>query len=156
MVIGFTERTLTVSESMAPPGYDIFSIDIPVATLRRAERAHQMTFRLQQLESTAIVEPGDDLTNPLFDAIFGTRARPDDYIDLVYDLRPLEYNIPSLLLEIRNDFTPENEECLKIRVLPIDIEGQREQFSCNEDDSFATYFCQITVCIEDDDGKFTS
>ena len=38
MVIGFTERSQTVSEGMAPPGFDVFQLLIAVATLRTAER----------------------------------------------------------------------------------------------------------------------
>ena len=56
---------------------------------------------------------------------------------------------------IRNDFEPEDEECFSIRIIPVHILGRFELFSCNEDDSDASnYFCETTICIEDDDGGF--
>ena len=63
MVIGFTQRIRTVSESDAPEGEDIFTIEIPVATLRIAEKEHPMLFLLQESSSTAIVGPRGDLEN---------------------------------------------------------------------------------------------
>ena len=62
MVIGFTERSWTVSDSMAPPGADTFHLLLPLATLRRAERDHPMNFR-QVSSSSAIVEPIGGVVN---------------------------------------------------------------------------------------------
>ena len=154
MVIGFTERSRTVSESMAPPGVDTFQLLIPLSTLRRAERDHSMNFRLQVSSSTAIVEPIGQVFNPLYDAVFGTRDDVDDPIEEIFVLESLDNVIPPLTTLIRNDFRHEDRECFTIRVLPVDVPGRRELFTCNEDGFNATnYFCEAEICIEDDDGK---
>ena len=156
MVIGFAERTQTVSESIVPPGEDIATVLIPLATLRTAEREHPMNFRLQVSSSSAIVEPIGAVVNILYDAVFGRRENnPNDPIEELFILEALEDTIPSLIAFIRNDLRPEDEECLTIRILPVDVPGRRELFTCNEDDSGEDkYFCQHTICIKDDDGRF--
>ena len=155
MVIGFTERSLTVSEGIAPPWYDVFPLLIEVATLRTAEREHPMVFRIQEATSSAIVEPIGDAVNQLFDATFGTRDNIDDPIEELFVLEALEGIIPPRTTFIRNDLRPEDEECFTIRTFPVDIPGRRELFTCSEDDAGeSSYFCHHTICIEDDDGRF--
>ena len=140
-------------ENETLPGEDFIPIEIGVATLRTAEREHPMVFRLQS-GGTAIVEPGGSLGNLLLDAIFGTRDEMDDPIQEEFDLERLVSVIPSLPADIRNDLRPEDEECFTIRIFPVDVEGRRELFDCNEDDSGATnFFCETTICICDDDGR---
>ena len=154
MIIGFTQRIKTVSESDAFERQLFINIYVDVATLRIAEKEHQMIFRLWY-SNTAIVEPGDDLTNPLFDAAFGTRTGPSRPIQQELHLQPLQATIPPLTVRIRDDVIPEDEECFTIRIFPVDIESRHEQFLCIEDYSGATnYFCETTICIQDDDGKF--
>ena len=155
MVIGFTQRTLTVCENETLPGEDFFRIKIGVATLRTAEREHPMVFRLQS-GGTAIVEPGNIQGNPRLDVIFGTRYPFDDDapIQEEFYLERLVAIIPSLSADIRNDMRSEEEECFTIRIFPVDIPGRRELFDCNEDEDGATnFFCETTICIEDKDGK---
>ena len=151
MVIGFTERSRTVSESMAPPGEDTFHLLLPLATLRRAERDHPMNFRLQVSSSSAIVEPIGAVVNPLYDAIFGTRYDIHGPIEEIFVLESLDDAIPPRTTFIRNDFRVEDQECFTIRIFPVDVEGRRELFVCNEDAT--NYFCEAEICIEDDDGK---
>ena len=111
MVVGFTQRIRTVSESDAPEGEDIFTIEIPVATLRIAEKEHPMLFRLQKSSSTAIVGPRGDLeNNPLLDAAFGNRTEHGAPIHEEFDLQPLQATIPPLTVDIRDDLRPEDEE----------------------------------------------
>ena len=130
------------------------NIYIEVATLRLAEREHPIVYRLQA-GSTAIVEPTDDRQNPLIDVAFATRQEPDGPIDEQFDLHSLRATIPSLQAQIRNDFRLEDEECFTIRIFPHDVPGRRELFFCNEDDSGEdNYFCEIVICIKDDDDKF--
>ena len=151
MVIGFTQRFRTVFESEAIERV-LLNINVDVATLRTAEKEHQMIFRLWY-SNTAIVEPENDLTNPLLDAVFGTRT--NDHIQQEFHLKPLQFTIPPLTVRIRDDLRPEIEECFTIYIFPVDFGSRHEQFSCNEDDSGATnYFCETTICIQDDDGKF--
>ena len=153
MIIGFTERRRTVSEGGAPSGEDFFPLLIPLATLRTAEREHPMYIRL--FGSSAIVEPIDGVANQFYDAIFGSRDSIGDPIGHFFVLDALDDTIPSDITFIRNDLRPEDEECFTIRVLPVDVLGRRELFTCNEDDAGAiNYFCQTEICIEDDDGRF--
>ena len=154
MVIGFSQRNQTVSES-EDPIFEIFQFSIGLATLRTAEREHAMTIRVQKSISTAIVEPLSSPTDPNFDAIFGNRDAPGQPIRQAVVLAPGTSTIPLLPAAIRNDFTPEDEECFTIRVFPDDVPGHRELFMCNEDSSSAdNFFCEHTLCITDDDGEF--
>ena len=140
------------------PGEDFISIDIGVATLRTAEREHPMVFHLQS-GGTAIVEPRGSQENPLLDAVFGTRDENDDDapIQVEIDLKRLVAVIPPLLVEIRNDLRPEDEECFTIRIFPVNVPGRRELFICNEDEDGATnFFCKTTICIEDKDSKLVT
>ena len=157
MIIGFTQRVRTVSESDVPEGEHLVSIDIDVATLRTAEREHPMVFRLQQSTSTAIVEPGNDVRNQNFDALFGVRLVHEDPIKEEFDLERLVATMPPLPANIRNDFRPEDEECFTIHIFPVDVPGRRQLFVCNNDDIGAiNYFCETTICIQDDDGKYVT
>ena len=153
MIIGFTERNQTLSEGEIED-VDSFPFFIGVSNVRTAERVHIMTFRYQESSSTATVEP---LTQPNIsnvDALFGSRDLPLDPIQVMFDLEPEEDSIQSLTVQIINDFVAEPDECFNIRIFPVDVAGRRELFSCNEDDSGETsFFCEHTVCIEDDDGK---
>ena len=154
MIIGFTQRTRTVSESDGSAGGDFFAIDIDVATQTTAERLHPMLFRLQP-GGTAIVDPFDNPSNPLLDALFGTKVESNSPIEEEFDLNRLGATIPPRYGQIRDDLRPEPEECFTIRIFPIDVLGRRELFSCNEDDSgAANYFCKTTISIIDDDGRF--
>ena len=155
MIIGFT-RTVCVPENNTEPGFDIWFLPIEVATLRTAEREHPMIFRVQEASSTAIVEPIGDVVNQLFDAIFGSRENIGDPIEEFFILEALRDTISSRTAFIRDDQRPEDEkECFTLRVLPVDVPGRRELFSCNEDDSGAdNYFCQTEICIMDDDSMF--
>ena len=112
-----------------------------------------MEFRLQESSSTATVETVV-VSSEVFDATFGIRIRPNSPIEETRDLPQGERTIePLLQTSIRNDLIPEDEECFTINILPVDVPGRRELFTCNEDSAGAdSYFCAHTVCIEDDDG----
>ena len=151
MVIGFTERSQTVSEGMTEPGFDVWLLPINVATLRTAEREHPMVFRLQEASNTAIVEPIGAVEDPHYDATFGF----GEPIEVFFVLDALEDTINSRTAFIRDDRRLEDVECFTIRIFPVDVPGRRELFACNEDDSGEdNYFCQHTICILDDDGRF--
>ena len=155
MIIGFTHRVQTVSESLVPPGADLVTVTIAVSVSRRAQIEHPMVFRYEESTSTAVVVPANDVSNPLFDAVFGVRVSPDDPIEEQYNLQSGEIEIPPLRVSIRNEFNIEEEECFTINILPIDVPGRTQLFSCNEDSIGATnYFCKHTICITDDDGEF--
>ena len=70
-------------------------------------------------------------------------------------LRPGNSMIPSLMTVVQNDSRPEELECYTINIITTDIEGVRELFTCNENESNSTdFFCDHTICINDDDGQF--
>ena len=147
-----------MSESDAFRGENFFSVDIHVAAQKIAEREHPMEFRLQESGRTAVVEPRNDWSNPLLDAVFGTRDTSDSPIQEYFDLERRESTIPPRQADIRDDLRHEDEECFTIHIFHVDVLGRRarELFSCNEDDSGATnYFCKTTICIADDDGRFS-
>ena len=157
MIIGFTQRTQTVSESMALPGEESFPLPIHVATLRTAEIEYPMIFRLQVSSSSANVEPIGGVVNPLYDARFGTRDNIREPIGVFFVLEALQDTISPLTTFIRNDLRPEYEECFTIRIFPVDIPGHHVLFSCY-DDYYGedNYFCQHTICIGNDDGRFAT
>ena len=152
MIIGFTERVRTVPEN-GIDGFDIYQLLVHVATLRTSERDHLMIFRYLESSSTAIVEPLDSSTANS-DVIFGIRGSPNDPIEVHLDLEAGESLIQPLFVSIRNDFVPEEEECFTLRIIPADVPGRDELFTCNEDGENAdNYYCEHTICIADDDGK---
>ena len=153
MIIGFTERIRTVSEGQEP-GVDLFQLEINLASARTAEREHPMIFRLQEPSTNATIETLIE-SSPVFDATFGLRANPDDPIEEARDLDPGSRTVrPPLQTAIRNDLMSEDTECYTIRVFPVDVPGRRELFECNEDVvGEDNYFCEHTICIEDDDGE---
>ena len=150
MVIGFTQRTMTVSESDAADGIELFAINISVAIQRTSERDHQMIFRLLS-GSTARVESANTQFTASFDATFGIRHLADDPIEWKFTLESLMTTIPPLPVQIRDDFRPEEEECFTLRIPPVDID-RWELFSCNSGGD--NYLCETTICIADNDGRF--
>ena len=156
MIIGFTTRTVCVPENNTEPGFDVWLLPIEVATVRTAEREHQMIFRVQEASSSAIVEPIGDVVNQLYDAIFGTRNNIGDPIEVFFVLEALEDTISPRTAFIRDDLRPEDEkECFTIRIFQVDVPRRRELFTCNEDYSGEdNYFCQTEICIMDNDGRF--
>ena len=152
MIIGFTQRIRTVSEGREG-AVDLFQLQIFVSSLRSAERVHPMVFRILESRTNATAETLIP-TSIIYDATFGRRDTPDDPIEDLWDLQPGERTFSQPLIAIRNDFIPEEKECFAIGIFPIDVNGRRELFTCNEDSAGAdSYFCEHTICIEDDDGK---
>ena len=152
MVIGFTQRIRTVSEGQEG-AVDLFQLQINVSSLRSAERVHPMVFRILESRTNATVETLTP-SSIIYDATFGNRDNPDDPIEFSWDLNPGERTVSQLLTAIRNDFIPEERKCFTIGIFPVDIPGRRELFTCNEDIAGAdSYFCEHTICIEDDDGR---
>ena len=146
IAIGFTQRIRTVSENS-----DNFTINIDIATLSVSEREQKMIFHLES-SGTAIVEPFNNNTNPLLDALFGSRSDSHGPLEELFSLEPLEESIPPLRVSIIADLIAEAEECFTIRLIPVDVPGRHELFSCNEDSSREyNYFCKATICI---DGRF--
>ena len=97
-----------MSESDVFEGENLFSVDIHVAAQKIAEREHPMVFRLQESGRTAVVEPRNDWSNPLLDAVFGTRDTSDSPIQEYFDLERREATILPRQVDIRNDLRPED------------------------------------------------
>ena len=158
MMIGFSTRSQTVSESEAPPGDDEFFRILNVTSLRTSEQGYLTVFRYQETSSTAKVEATNIQFSTDFDARFGTRETASDPIEDQRDLLPGNLVLSSgLPTSIVNDFRPESTECYTIRILSPDEDGIREVFLCNDDDvvDATDYFCRHTICILDDDGELT-
>ena len=114
MIIGFTQRSQTVSEGDAPPKSEFFQLSIDVATERTSEREHAIVFRHLENRSTAIVQSNAIQHDPLFDVLFGNVHF--DPIEERFGLEPERSSIPSVLTVIRNDFRPEDDECFTMEV----------------------------------------
>ena len=156
MVIGFTERRRTVSEGQVP-GVDEFQLEIDVAALRVSDRVHPMLYRVLY-SGTASVVSFEFRDNLDYDARFGVVQAYYIYQEDV--LLPGRNSTGPLQTAIRNDFIPEDEECYSIQISPIDIPGLKELFICDFVDTSSTppmgFFCEHTICIEDDDGNYIS
>ena len=152
MAIGFTQRIRTVSEG-AVPGVDFFQLQINVSSLRPAERRYPMVFRLLEYSTNATVETLTAASN-VFDATFGHREDPTHPNEEHRDLPLGETTVSPLQIAIRNDLIPEETECFTIIIYPVDVPGRKTVFRCNGDIAGAdSYFCEHTICIEDDDGR---
>ena len=139
---------MTVSEGAGLPE-DIFDISIGVDTLRVSENDILIAFILQDDRSTAAVSTYSTIS-PQSDALFGSRNEPDYPIEEYYELSN-EPQIPPRIVTIVDDLRIELIECFIIRINFVHF-GQREPLAiCNEVGT--SFFCEHTVCIEDDDGK---
>ena len=151
MIVGFTQRSRTVSEGDAPRGSEFNNVLIDVSTERTSEREHTIVFRYLESRSTARVQSNVIQRDPFFDVLFGNEDT--DPIEERFTLEPGRSSIPSVLTNIRHDFRPEIDECFTIGIFSTDIGGTMESFSCNDEPDAANYFCDHTICILDDDGR---
>ena len=150
MIIGFDQRWQNVSENAG-------SLSIHVSTMRTSERNHTIVFHYQKSSNTAVVGTFTQQDDPEYDALWiDADIPPDESIVVTHILNPGNSMIPSLTTMVCNDSFPEDRECYTISIIVTDIEGVRELFTCNGDESNPTaFFCDHTICIDDDDGKFT-
>ena len=112
-----------------------------------------MLFRVEESISTATVE-SIVFTGSTYDVLFGVRDNPGDPIDSVQLLHPGQGVLQRPRVFIRDDFIVEDEECFTIRVTFEGIPG-RAEFTCDDGAGATNFFCEHTICIEDDDGKFS-
>ena len=146
MVIGFTEERQCVSENEVPGVY----VYIELATLRVSERSQTMLYRLLPIGTATVAS----FSATYVDVLFGVESDP---IEITHFLLPGENTIRPLITQIVNDFIIEDEECFTIQISPINIPGIRELLICDFVDISTSpptnYYCEHTICIEDDDGK---
>ncbi|CAI8053259.1 hypothetical protein GBAR_LOCUS29128, partial [Geodia barretti] len=153
MIIGFTQRSRTVPESSGA-ATDLYPIDIQVASVRVSERLHGITIRHNEQLSTAVVGPliGENIIS---DALFGLRNLHRDPLQLLFDLNPGQTTLQRVSAFIVQDFRIEPEECFTLQLYFYATPGAREPLvTCNAGDSSTNFFCEHTVCIEDDDELF--
>ena len=147
MVIGFTEKSKTISESAA-------LIGINVAATRSSERLYPITVQHNEQRSTAVVGSlvGDSFNS---DIRFGVRQSPNDPLIQQADLQPGLTTLQIITAVIVQDLKIEPEECFTLQIFFTGYSSAREPLvTCNADDSSTNYFCEHTVCIEDDDGIY--
>ena len=151
MVIGFNQRNLVVPEF----GTFLFSksffneLLIEVTSMKTSERLYNVVFNIQESINKASIATLGQAHNTSFDAHFGETLSPDGHIQQTIGLIPQEDTI-TLLVIIVNDLEQEDQECFTINISPTD-----DEFICNDGENATNYFCSITICIDDNDGKFT-
>ena len=149
MVIGFIQRSTTVSEGTGFPE-NVFNISIGVDTLRVSEQEIQTAFILHNNRSTAVVSPFGSTTLQS-DAAFGSRDSSGDGLAEYFNLTPDQTRIPPLIASILDDKAVESTECFIIRINFVSIPGEKEpRATCNEEGP--SFFCEHIICIEDNDG----
>ena len=166
MVIGFRHRRMTVPES--GHDYDGFQYNdnylyfydgvyeyhdfddaiVDVGSERTSERLYTVVFTVDEDNNTATVGT-ERPAFPPFDIVFGERLSSDGPIQKILELAPGEDEI-RLLVEIVNDLDIESQECFTISISPTSDDG----FVCNDGENATDYFCNLILCIDDDDGKF--
>ena len=153
MVIGFVERSTTVSEGFTGPFDDVFEIPIGVSSLIISEREYNVSFVVQDSDETIIVVGTNDVTLG-FDAQFGVVEENSITADHILQIGEKDI-VDELRVGIRNDLNPENTECFSLRIISTDIAGERFIFDCNdESESTPGFFCEHEICIIDDDGRY--
>ena len=151
MILGFGQRIQTVSENDASPGQESFDLNIPITSLRTSEIAYFVGIR-SVIRGQPIIEPMDDIQNPMYDGTFGSRE--ENTINNLVAIEILEVNTAMLLplqVTIRHDFFPENEECFGLSIFQVNPELFVEQFTCNTAGN--EFFCQHEICITDAEGR---
>ena len=157
MVIGFTQRTQTVSESQAPPNSDRFTIPLDVRAMIISEKEFRVNFILLSASTNTEVQ-ATNLVLKFPDALFGTRESATAEINDTRTLIVLETIVGTptpLDATIIDDFRPEGEESFTIEIR-IPDSGDRDNFECVTDGSVPPpggFFCRQTVFIVDDDGQ---
>ena len=127
---------------------DLFTLLIPLALEGTSEMEHEIVIHAIETDSTATLEPLF-FRNIEFDAVFGVRESPEGPLEEVHVLNPGQTQIEPLRVNIRNDFIIEEEECFTLRAFI----QEGSDFTCNDGTDATNFFCQTTICIEDDDGK---
>ena len=158
MIIGFTQRTQTVSEANRPFLREQITVD--VRSMVVSEIDYNISFEAPASNIGRTANVGDiQAANILdYDALFGVFNPSTDDLE---DFRLLNngsrgLTIP-LTLTIVNDFYPEPMECFTIYLASPDVVGDHDiYYECFDDnDNINSFFCQHQICIEDDDGLFS-
>ena len=146
MIIGFTQRSQTISEYLEY-GY-IHQLTIVIASEKISERTYSIALHIQDSKSQATIGTLNQ-TDMLFDAYFGERLNSNSFLQYTVQLLPGE-DLILVAVPILNDYDYESQECFTIDISPFDTDVD---FTCNDGEDAMDYFCNRTVCIDDDDGK---
>ena len=157
MVIGFSQRSQTVSESQAPPNSDRFMTPLDVRAMIISEKEFRVNFILLSASANTEVQ-ATNLVLKSPDALFGTRESATAKINDTRTLRVLETIVGTptpLDATIIDDFRPEGEESFTIKIR-IPDSGDRDNFECTTDEEVPPpggFFCRHTIFIVDNDGQ---
>ena len=148
MLIGFTEKTRTVSE--AADGFDDFLFFINVKTETDSELRWEIVFRHVDVVGNDVADVtffnyAED--NATFDATFGTLM--DDLLQETQFLDPGTETIKDLETRIIDDFAAEETEYFTLSIAFVPPIGIRNNAECIDALGF---YCTFTVFIIDDDG----
>ena len=150
MILGFGERRQTISEAETLSGQESIRREIVITSLRTSEIVYRVGTR-SVIEGEPRIEPSDDVMDPLFDGTFGNRE--ENTINNLLQSEVLNIGttvLVPLLVFIRDDNTPEDEECFELSIFPVNTPTMTANFECN---MFGDEFlCQHEICIVDDDG----
>ena len=158
MVIGFSQRSQTVSESQAPPNSDRFMISLDMRAMIISEKEFRVNFILLSASNTEVQATNLVLKSP--DALFGTRESATAEINDTRTLNVLETIVGSVTppsATIIDDFRPEGEESFTIEIR-IPDSGDRDNFECTTDEEVPPpggFFCRHTIFIVDNDGQLS-
>ena len=156
MVIGFSQRSQTVSESQAPPSSDRFMIPLDVRAMIISEKEFRVNFILLSAGNTEVQAPNLVLKSP--DALFGIRQSETAEITDSRTLKVLGTIVGTptpLDATIIDDFRPEGEESFTIEIR-IPDSRDRDNFECTTDEEVPPpggFFCRHTIFIVDNDGQ---
>ena len=157
MIIGFSQRSQTVSESQTPPNSDRFMTPLDVRAMIISEKEFRVHFiLLSASDNTEIQAYNLVLKSP--DALFGTRESATAEINDTRTLRVLETIVGTptpLDAIIIDDFRPEGEESFTIEIR-IPDSGDGDNFECTTDEEVPPpggFFCRHTIFIVDNDGQ---
>ena len=169
MIIGFSKPTLTISEDpiiddvikyipeisiVFPGSYDADKITnsltflpVDVISLRQSEIEYEIGVRQNGGNATIIRHFPDSLVG---DAGFGASTKNGSLLEEYAVLPSLgNYTEPPITAVIVNDIIPEPFECFTLSI----FNSSSNIFHCSDDsESVSEYFCEHTICIEDNDG----
>lgn len=154
MVIGFSQRSQTVIED----GTSGFTVPIHLHAMKPSHMKYVIMFHINETSTTATVGARNDFG---VDAVFGNLFGETNILEESLSAGATELDISTFIV---NDDSVETTECFTIG---ISNHNDCPMFKCyedytgsggaasggsasNEDD--ANYFCQHTICIEDNDG----
>ena len=149
MILGFSGRRQTVSEAETLSGQEGINGEIFITSLRISEIDYLVGIR-SVVEGQPIIEPTENVQNPMFDGTFGSREENAiNNLVRIENLRIHTSILPALQVFIRDDILPEDEECFDLSIFPVNPQ-EMINFMCNV--AGYRFSCIHTICIEDDDG----